>query len=452
MTRRVILIFGVLALGLAVLTRAAVEPSATELASLAARAISTGNNNLAIYYYQEALKRQPGRIDWRVWVAEALQKRGNDELALEEARKVIDKQPGNARAQAVIAELTKPVIIKSKEQEQKEEEEQAVTSVPFPEKSTEILPQALGAWIEGDTLQAAEVVNKHNLSVSKAQQIYYFFVPAGELVVEGKKLLLTFDPAQALSLFSAVNTDSRIIPVIRGSSTNINKVLPSEFTRVAAEVAAKVDAENRLSGVMFDFAYHDIRLHQLYASFKKATKKPLFAVGGDRLTFKYIDVGVLKCFGFGINYDPSAPQTINQRTRTLANGKKVNNMAIPDIKVFNGNVDSNAGQYLKNARANGGKALIGLPFIATSSEFESWSEASGGAQNPSGVRMNDYISNAIAWTEKSVQVRDEAFLGLAIWAIHPDGGVQMKPDPNWYYPSLISQDWWERMKKPLINR
>lgn len=438
-----------LALTLAGLRGATSGPTSTQLVASAKRAVSEGNKNLAIYYYLEALKQEPARVDWRLMVAQALQKRGNDPQALAEARTILKYQPANAAALAMVADLTKVKRVKTKAEIEAEEETFAINSVPFPDKSLESLPRALAAWVMGEPALAIEKINAHNLSVAKTQQIYYFFVPAGELAVNGHKLALSFDVSKALALFDGLNTDARVFPIIKGASRNIAKIPPEEWLRVAQEIGSKVEAEAHLGGVMFDISPHQDVLHLLYASVKKSTKKPLFAVGGGRLTFKYTDVGVAKCFDFGNSYNSVA----GMQSSTLAQGAyQESQLAIPNMEAYAGSVEATVNQVLKNARAMGGKVLIGVPFIATQYEYASRASSSAGEQKSAGVKMDQYISNAIGWTESNVQVNDDAFLGLAIWAIHPDGGVHIEPDPHWYFPSLISPELWERMKHPLVNR
>ncbi len=416
-------------------------PTAAELNTLAGKARAAGNNDLAIYYVRQALLRAPENIGWRLWLAQTLQKRGHDEMALEEAGKVLDRDPGNAGAAAVIAAIKKPKIVKSAEEMAKEQEDAAIEAVPFPEKSTVSLPKANGAWVFGDTTGAADRINTHNLAVPKEQQIYYFFIPGGELGIEGSKLSLKFDTAPAMALSDALAGDSMVMPVIHGLSRGSLKVTAAEWQRVGAEIAAKVEGDKRIAGVVFDIEPHVDVLHLLYASVKKGTQKPVLAIGPDRLTFKYVDAAILKCFNFGANFRDSGQSLADNRTG-----------AIPDLGVYAGNVGSSAGVFMRNARAMGGKVFIGMPFSATTHEFEFSSASQDGPQTPSRVKMGDYVVNALLWTEHEVQVNDETFLGVAIWAIRPTGGVNIPPDPGWYFPSLISSELWERLKFPLIRR
>ncbi len=419
------------------------ELSAEKLAALGAQSTAGGHQTLAIYYYLQALEKQPGRNDWRLWVAQALQKRGNDEAALEQARRVLSSQPANAKALAIVEELTRVKPVKSAAQIEKEEDAIAVSSVPFPEKSAELLPKALGAWIVGNPSSAVQKINAHNLGVPKSQQFYYFFVDGGSIGGNADKLALSFDAAPAIALSDSIAGDSMVFPVITGLTRAMAKAGKGEWERIAQEIAAKLESDKRISGVLFDIKPHESMLHFMYASVKKLTRKPVMAVGGERLTFKYVDVGVFKCFDFpSLGEDPLEP------------GPERNPLAatIPDIRIYAGNVDSGAGQFLKNARANGGKALIGIPLIATSHEYESVAKSAGGEKIQSGLRMDMYIGNAVGWVEHAVQVNDDAFLGLAIWAIHPEGGVHRSGDKSWYFPSVLSEEQWQRLKTPLIRR
>ncbi len=412
---------------------------------MAAKTAQAGNQNLAIYYYRQALLQEPGRADWRFWVAQALAKRGNTELALDEARAVLAGQPGHSQALALVAELTKPVVVKSQEQVEKEEEDQAIASVPFPTLSEERLPRVLAAWILGDPAEASEKVNTHNLAASKSQQINVLFVPAGTLDIENGKVLLSLDTAACLAVADAMAQDVRIFPWIRGKSRGWQKVSQAEWAKAGAALAAKAESDSRLAGLFLDVDPHVTVLHLLYAETKKGTQKILMAAGGERMTFKYVDIGVARCFGYG-------GERVTLRRQEDGRAMMEEGAVAPDLRVYAGNVEATAGGFLRNARSMGGQAILGVPFTATAQEHEARAESPEGTRVPVSVKMEDYVANGLGWVEASVQVNDNAFLGLAIWAIMPEGGYNPPGDLLFYFPSAISPGQWQRLKLPLINR
>jgi hypothetical protein len=191
---------------------------------------------------------------------------------------------------------------------------------------------------------------------------------------------------------------------------------------------------------MFDVSPHVSLLHFLYASARKGTHKPIFVVGGERMTFKYADVVVGKCFDY-----PAVSLSVETAAGSFTAVSRQG-----DLSAYAGQVETTAHFFLRSARAMGGKTMLGMPFVATPHEYESCVQKPGDEPVHGGVKMEDYAANALGYIERNVQVNDDAFLGPAIWAIHPAGGVQ-KADAR-YFPSEISQDLWQRMKTPLIRR
>jgi hypothetical protein len=405
------------------------------LAKQASQAVQAGNKNLAIYYYRQALAKEPAHLEWRLWVAEALLKRGNLNDAEAEAREALKLDAANARALKVIQVATAPPPKpKSKEEQEREEEAIAVSSVPFPEPSTVSLPKAMAAWVEGDVVAAAEKINTHNRSVSKSQQFYYFFVDSGTLAYDGGQLQLGLDLQPAIGLSERIQGDSFVIPTIKGQSRLLGKASRPEWERVAAQIAAKIEADSHVAAVLFDIEPHDSLLHFLYAGVKKGTRKPVLCVEGDRMTFKYVDAMVARCF----------------TTKNAEIGAYSDVRAVADLGAFNSFVESVAGQYLRNARAMGGKLLVGVPAAATVGENEGRSKTQGIFEVKGKPSMLDFFTNALARVENLVMVNDDAFLGVAVWGILPPGGV--KHGLFWYHPSEISAEEWERLKTPLIRR
>ena len=97
--------------------------------------------------------------------------------------------------------------------------------------------------------------------------------------------------------------------------------------------------------------------------------------------------------------------------------------------------------------------MIGVPAIATHMEFESVKDSANEQPEPGGHTMAEFMQSAIAAVRLSTigQESDPSFLGLSIWALHPEGGLHGPADTKWYYPSIIGQEMWNLLATPVFG-
>lgn len=397
-------------------------PTAAEFTASAKSALAGGNKDLAIYYFRRAVKLEPQQLEARVWLAQALLKRGNIDQAADEARAVLAMQKGHAEAQAVLDAIRKPSPTPTPVPIEAD-----VASVPFPQPSDDALPKGLAAWVFGPATPAAKQLNEYSQSVPMSQRFSMVFVPAGELVIKDGKVSLQFDTKLALEMAEKLIGDVRVLPVIKGNSRGATQVGAEEWDRVGAQIAAALEADTRLGGLQFDVQPQMPQLFGLYAATKNHTRKPVTAVVKDwhKLIFKYVDAVVLQGFG-----------------RASA------------LQDYAGAVKAVINLFLQDARAMDGKAIIGLPAAAAIVEFELRSDKAGAATQggiATGVSMDQYFKEGVFAVQSTVIVNDPAFLAIAIWAIHPEGGIRPNLEARWYFPSLISEKIWQRLQLPLLE-
>lgn len=395
------------------------------MAQSAKQALSSGNEDLAIYYYHRAVQMQPKQLALHVWLAEALLKRGNIDQALEAAKAALAIKKDEPRAKAVVDEVLRPTPTPTPVSIEAD-----AVAVPFPQPSEDGLPKGLAVWVFGPAAPAAKLLNEHSQSVSMSQRFATVFVPCGELVFKNGVASLEIDLKPALELAEQLIGDVRILPVIKGNSRGANNLTPAEWDRIGALIASKVDSDSRIAGVQFDVQPQRYSLFGLYAGVKNHTRKPVTAVVRDwhKLIFKYVDAVVLQAFG-----------------------------RAGDIQGYKGAATAVINGFLRDARSMDGQGIIGLPAAAATEEFETRTTV-GGANPPAdarivatGVAMDQFLDEGLFAVQAAIQINDPAFLGVAIWAVHPEGGIRPSLEPLWYHPSLISDKIWQRLRLPLFE-
>jgi hypothetical protein len=419
---KIYVLVGLLALAGQASSAVSDDRNPADLAQKATQAIQAGNKNLAIYYYTQALLRDPSQNRWREWVAQAHRERGDKGDALRHARLLLKADPANSRAAAIVAELSVPVTSASLAQEEAAAAEKAASLVPFPDKTRMVLPKGVAAWVVGNPVEQVQTINQYNASAPKSQQIRYLFIECGEVGINNGKLSLQFDPEPALQLVEVLIGDVWVMPLISGNSRGAGKVAMAEWQRMGKLIGEKVEAERRLAGVYFEIAPLKAELNPLFAMVKQATHNPV-AAGGfqwEALSFKYTDFMVLKAFGYS-----------------------------SDLRLQAGQLRSDTTAFLKDARVMEGKAFIGLPGVAATQEYEEKRQSPDEKGLRTGKSMNAFFSNGLGWTRRALVESDPAFMGIALWALYSGDGVHGVHDTAWYYPSKLDPDILEKLKLPV---
>jgi hypothetical protein len=403
---------------------AAVFP-ADSLAELLAKGKSeaqSGHPNLALYYLNQAQRLDPSNSEVCQWMGYAYEKRGEPERALGCYVEALDRKPGDAYAARAVKRL-QPKAAEAAAKALAEPPQREI-KLEFPAKSAVPLPKGLGAWCYQSASLNAKTINDYNRTAPRDQRIAYAFVEGGGIDFALGKAKAHLDFAEARALAGLLEGPVMVMLIVDGLSHGASKVGSQEWDRVAAEIGQAVEAEGALSGVQFDVEPHLPDLHYLYGFTKKHSSKLVSAAVGQWQpeTFKYCDLTVL--MAYDIDADP---------------------------RVFASKDRSLTRRFMADARRMDGKALIGVPCIATHTEFETKATAQNAPRSTgTGNRMQDYTEAAIAALKGSLVSGDPAFLGLSIWALHPQNGLHGSHDPYWYFPTQISEPIWALLRLPVL--
>lgn len=404
------------ALSLASPSRAA-GPSSQELLQAASSAEAQGYRNLAIHYYTHALKANPGSMDIQRTLARALQKNGNRGLAELHWRKVLEEKPGDGEATQALQ-----VILAAAQSGQSTAEDTAAAGLPMLAKSEMPWTKGHGAWVYGDARSYLRQINEYNHSTPRTQKVKYFFPASGTLVFNAGQASLKMDLERALIVADNVAGESLVFPMIEGVSSGSGSIMQREWDRVGKEIADKINAEDRVAGVLLSIEPNDSKLNALYAYVKKYTTKPVGAAIGiwETNTFKFLDFAVLTAFDHSLR-PPDYSASVRDQIRA----------------------------FLRDARAAKVVSLIGVPAIATHHEYEGSASSPGASPTPSGYKMLEYVDAARRAISQALVDDDPSYQGNCIWALHPEGGLHKPADQLWYYPTTVSPAIWEQFKLPL---
>ena len=298
-------------------------------------------------------------------------------------------------------------------------EEDLFAKIPYPARSKSPLPEGLGAWCYGDPEIAIAAVTQFNASASSGARLVYLFPYAGEITFKGAEAVLTWEPEKARAIAEGVGDGVQVHPMIDGLSSGAQRLTADGWDRLAKQVADAVNAEPLFQGIHLDIEPHDDALYELFARIKKYTSKPLTVSVGSWTTdtFRYADMVVLMAYDWA-----STPEAFGR-----AVGER-----IP--------------AFLAAADEAGGKAMIGVPAIATHHEYESMKEGSDGALKATGFSMSDYVKASLNSIRALPAGSRRRLNGLCIWALHPSDGLHGSQDSKWYYPSSISEDTWRDLR------
>jgi len=293
---------------------------------------------------------------------------------------------------------------------------------PYPRKSTRSLPPGLGAWCYGDPKDVAKTVRRMNTRPNATRKIRYLFPYAGSMSFGGERgFRIDWTPAAARKIAKAVGEDVLVLPMIDGISSGSDVMSDEKWADAGRECAELLAAAPEFYGLHFDIEPHIDELNLLFAAVMNNTDKPVTIAAGrwNTDTFRYTDMVVL--MGYDWATDPRRFSSIaEQRIRRL----------------------------IDCAKEAGGKAMVGVPAIATHQEYESFSTAPSGSRTPTGHSMLDYLRESISATTPLISRNDPNFIGFSIWAIHPEGGLHGKSDTKWFFPSRISPGVEEALLNP----
>ncbi|NCC50355.1 MAG: hypothetical protein EOM20_03980 [Spartobacteria bacterium] len=293
------------------------------------------------------------------------------------------------------------------------------TKLPYPEKTTRSLPHGTAAWCYGDPREVVEQVRAYNATAADEHKIRYLFPYAGSIeFTQEAGYSMSWHPTNAHFLAEALGPEMMIMPMIDGLSHLAEFLEPETWEQLALDITRRLDADDLLYGLQLDIEPFDTVLHQLFARLMEHTDKPITTAAGlwTQDTFRYTDMIVL--MGYDWAYTPDTFSA------------KAGNM-IP--------------RFLQDAEQAGGKAMVGLPAIATHHEFESYALTEGGPRTSTGYTMAEYVQRAMQITQ-SADAPGDVFVGYCLWAFHPADGLHGPRDTKWYFPSLIEEDVWKLLR------
>jgi hypothetical protein len=291
--------------------------------------------------------------------------------------------------------------------------------LPVPERSPAPLPNGYGAWSYGDPDYTIERVRRYNASTDKPKRIRYLFPYIGSLSFQGpERYALSWHPEKALPLAEALE-DVMVLPMVDGLSRAAELLTEETWEALCRELAAKVDAESAFYGLHLDIEPHADVLYRLFAGLMEETDKPITIATGHSTpaTFKYADMVVL------MGYDWAA-----------------------EPKAFEEAARERIGVFLKHARQGGGKAMVGVPAIATHREFESTAVSPTAERTPTGHSMTDYLGGSAQAVHAALETDATPYVGIAVWAFHPEEGLHGSRDTVWYYPTEIDDESWDKIR------
>jgi hypothetical protein len=405
-----------LALGLPLSLAATGDNDVQALQSKAQRAEAQGYHDLAAHYYFHAHQAQPSNADFLRGYAKAVQAAGHFGLAEQAWSDLLELQGGDAEATQALAKLRDP------EERRKLEAESDGPQPEIPKKSDQPLDKGLGAWVFGEARSQAAIINQYNLSAPQAQHFKYVFPLSGTLSFHNGQAVLEWKPESALILADVLAGDARVYPLIQGPSRGASDIRAAEWERVAADIAAKLNSQDRYSGLMFDMDPEVPALHNLYARVKNHTGKPVGAAVKvwAPAAFNFTDFLVLKAFDVATKPEDYAS---GLRDRVTA--------------------------FIRDAQTNNGKAMIGLPAVATAREYESTAPTLDGAKQDSGFHMDDYVASGRRVLGEKVAQDDPVYLGICLWAFAAPGGQHL--GQAWYFPTDIDAKIFSLLQLPLVH-
>jgi hypothetical protein len=299
----------------------------------------------------------------------------------------------------------------------------ALSKPAYPERTKYPLPNGLAAWAYHDPNYTIKRVKHYNQSAPAERRIRYLF-PYGASITLRKdgSYVIGWNLDNAKAMAEALKDDGvMVMPMVDGLTHNLDMVSEETWDAIAKELMTTINDTPLFYGVHVDLEPHHDTLHYFYSRLKAHSPKPVTIACGEwnSDTFRYTDMAVLMAYDWA-----------------------------SDLKEFSERSTKMIDRFLTDARAGKGRAMIGIPAIATHHEYEYYTDAPGGPQHPSGHHMIEYVRATLEITEKSQVPNDPTLMGYTIWAFHPNDGLHSPGDTRWYYPTTISRDVWKALMAP----
>jgi hypothetical protein len=181
-----------------------------------------------------------------------------------------------------------------------------------------------------------------------------------------------------------------------------------------------IDSNSFFYGLHLDIEPHEDVLYRLFAEIKTRTSKPLTIAAGRFTpdTFRYTDMVVL--MGYDWATSPEA---------------------------FREEANQRIGAFFKYARMGDGKAMVGIPAIATHREYESIAAGPDEPRQATGHSMAAFVEGSRIALTDALAEGSGPYVGVCVWALHPEEGLHGGRDTYWYYPTTIDPEIWDMLQK-----
>ena len=267
-------------------------------------------------------------------------------------------------------------------------------------------------------------IKKYNATAKDPSRILYVFPWTGSFTFKaGGGSVFDWSPEEALYYSSKLGAGYEIHPIIDASAKGFELLTAAEIDKLGHEAADKINSRPEFAGVQLDIEPHTSLVHQLFAAIRKYTKKPI-SVAVSRWsaeTFEYADAVAYMMYDISDN-PRQYGATINK-------------------KLF---------EFMRDASSVHGQAFIGMPAVASHSEFTYKKDKSSGQVIQSGFQMEEFMD----WAYKGVNKYatgdfKDAYVGMGVWGLLGGDSMSSNGDAHDYYPSQISAKSWEYFRKPL---
>ena len=282
-----------------------------------------------------------------------------------------------------------------------------------------------GAWVYGEDPSYINLISSYNKIASVDKQIKYVFCWTGELDLGNQQVSAYYEPITSYYKNNLPNCEIHAL-LDSVDSGDIGRLTPEEINELAQNIADKVNGDPNADGVHLDIEPYNDKIINLCDKLRGITSKPITLSIDEpnprQEIFKAASIVVL------MNYDIS-----DTKSYTMSS--------------FENESMNRAVEFLRAAKDARGYGMIGIPTIATISEYEYRIHKIKGNNESSGYRINEnYLKPSLRAAEHAVEnVGGENYVGLSLWAFI-DEPILANDSCEYdycmwkYYPYTISKD------------
>jgi hypothetical protein len=305
------------------------SPTVAELAQAARDAKARGESHRALYYLQQVLLIDPGNQSALRAQARLLAAEGYPVQAGQRWQQL----PLDAEAQqGLIAAAAVSQVASAAPAEPSPMDNGGVGA---PEAAAApSLEAGQGVWVNGDLPGRIKAINAYNLKAPRLQRLRHVFVAAGSIHVVKGQPVLTLDLRPVRIAGSGLQGEAQAHLWLTVLARGARGVKPQAWQALAAELAAALKDERRISGIHLSPDTGTEALAPLFEALRAQLKLPLSILvpTATPADFQRVDLVVLRGWGRGT-----------------------------DLDAYSVRIRDQVSAFLKAAGPNQGKAMIGLP-------------------------------------------------------------------------------------------